>query len=434
MTVTLQKPTSPPCRPPIAAAPPSKSAAHRLLILAALSAGSSSVLIRCSGTNDDIDATVRCLCALGAVIEKTDCGYAVTPPDLTALPSQEISLHVGESGSTLRFLIPILGALGISAAIRRDGRLPSRPLAPLDAVLRSHGMTLSDDTRDPSVLHVSGHLSAGDYTIDGGVSSQFISGLLFALPLLPAPSVLNITGSISSAPYIALTESALRAFSAQVSPEKGRHTYPIVPTSYRPTDSLTVEGDWSGAAVLLCAGALSGGIHVSGLSRNSAQGDKRILSVLEALGCTASWSEAGVTLLPPQSKIRTPISIHADDIPDLIPAIAVLCCAANGTSVISGCARLRLKESDRLAAITDLIRSLGGAAEEDGDTLTIHGTGRLTGGFCEGVHDHRIVMSAALAALISDAPVTVSDAEAVAKSFPDVFDILSDGGILQVNS
>ena len=183
MTITLQKPTSPPCRPPIAAAPPSKSAAHRLLILAALSAGSSSVLIRCSGTNDDIDATVRCLCALGAVIEKTDCGYAVTPPDLTARPTQEISLHVGESGSTLRFLIPILGALGISAAIRRDGRLPSRPLAPLDAVLRSHGMTLSDDARDPSVLHVSGHLTAGDYTIDGGVSSQFISGLLFALPL-----------------------------------------------------------------------------------------------------------------------------------------------------------------------------------------------------------------------------------------------------------
>lgn len=432
MTITLQKPTSFPCRPPIAAAPPSKSAAHRLLILAALSAGSSSVLIRCSGTNDDIDATVRCLCALGAVIEKTDCGYAVTPLDLTARPTQEISLHVGESGSTLRFLIPILGALGISAAIRRNGRLPSRPLAPLDAVLSSHGMTLSDDPRDPSVLHVSGHLSAGDYTIDGGVSSQFISGLLFALPLLPAPSVLNITGSISSAPYITLTESALRAFSAQISPEDCGHTYHIAPTSYCPIDSLSVEGDWSGAAVLLCAGALSEGIQLSGLSRSSLQGDKRIVSVLESLGCTASWTETDVTLLPPESGTYTPITIHADDIPDLIPAIAVLCCAADGTSVIGGCARLRLKESDRLAAITDLIRSLGGAAEEDGDTLTIHGTGRLTGGFCEGVHDHRIVMSAALAALISDAPVTVSDAEAVAKSFPDVFDILSDGGMIRV--
>ena len=434
MNITLCKTVKAPTVPVIAA-PPSKSDAHRLLILSALSDTREPIFISCRGTNADIDATVRCLCALGADITRSGDGYTVLPIDRTAArPTQEISINVGESGSTLRFLIPILGALGIPTVIRREGRLPQRPLSPLDAVLCSHGMTLYDDFDDPALLHVGGALTAGTFEIDGGVSSQFITGLLFALPLLGAPSTLHITGEIASAPYIALTLSALRRFGYSASPEDNGHRYDIAPMTYRPHDGLDVEGDWSGAAFLLCAGAISDGVAVTGLSANSSQGDKRIIEVLDACGCRIEWQKNTVTVLPPQDRILRPISVFADDIPDLVPPIALLCCAAAGTSEISGCSRLRIKESDRLAALVHMITALGGSAETNGDTLTVHGTGTLRGGSCEGFGDHRMVMSAALGSLISVQPVTVSDRGAISKSYPDFFEDFSVFGIADADS
>ena len=438
MNITLQKTAAAPT--PVIAAPPSKSDAHRLLILAALSVSQEPIRILCSGTNADMEATVGCLRALGAGITASGHGYTVMPLDRTALsPTKEYALYVGESGSTLRFLLPILGALGVTAVIRRAGRLPDRPLSPLDAVLTAHGMTLYDDMHDRTVLHVHGKLHAGDYEIDGSVSSQFISGLLFALPLLDAPSVLRITGVISSAPYIALTHSALSRFGCTLLPEDKGHTYRIVPTPYRAAESLYVEGDWSGAAFLLCAGAMTDGVTVLGLNADSVQGDRRILDVLALAGCRIRWRDGAVTVCPPTDGLLRPIRIHADDIPDLVPPIAILCCAAHGASVISGCGRLRIKESDRLTAILNTVTALGGNADSIGtadsdDTLTVHGTGKLRGGICDGVGDHRMVMSAALAALISDGSVTVSDREAISKSYPRFFDDFTAFGIHDTDS
>ena len=420
---------------PIIAAPPSKSDAHRLLILSALSDTRTPIFISCRGTNDDMDATVRCLRALGADINRTADGYTILPIDRTAdRPTREIPVNVGESGSTLRFLIPILGALGIPTAIRREGRLPQRPLSPLDDVLMSHGMTLYDDPSDPACLHVSGRLTAGAFSIDGSISSQFITGLLFALPMLDLPSTLRITGEISSAPYLCLTQNALARFGFCSNPAEQGHLYEIAPAAYHPCTELQVEGDWSGASFLLCAGAVADGVTVTGLSEHSSQGDKRILEVLNACGCKIEWQENAVSVIPPDDKILRPISIHADDIPDLVPPIALLCCAADGTSEIRGCSRLRIKESDRLAALVQTITALGGNAETDGDTLKIYGTATLHGGSCEGFGDHRMVMSAALAALISAHPVTVSDRDATGKSYPDFFEDFSVFGITDAGS
>ena len=431
MNITMHRTAAAP--KPIIPAPPSKSDAHRLLILAALSESEGPIHIACCGTNADMEATVRCLCALGAKITASDDGCTVIPLDRTALsPTAEYVLYVGESGSTLRFLLPILGALGVCAVIHREGRLPDRPLSPLDATLTARGMTLYDDPTDRTVLRVHGTLQAGEYEIDGSVSSQFISGPLFALPLLDAPSVLRITGTISSAPYIVLTHSALSRFGCPLQPTDEGRTYHIAPTPYRATSSLQVEGDWSGAAFLLCAGAMTDGVTVTGLSPDSIQGDRRILDVLTLAGCHMTWQEKNVSVSVPKDGSLRPINIHADDIPDLVPPIAMLCCAANGISTVTGCSRLRIKESDRLSAILNMITSLGGSActaETDGDTLTVYGSCSLRGGICDGVGDHRMVMSAALAALIAENAVTVSDREAIGKSYPRFFEDFTGFGI-----
>ncbi len=420
---------------PIVQAPPSKSDAHRLLILAALSDGKTPICLSCRDTNADIDATVSSLRALGADIQRTDDGFSVLPIDRTAMDTErEYALCVGESGSTLRFLIPVIGALGVSAVIRREGRLPDRPLYPLDRVLTDHGMTLYDDQDDRSLLHLRGQLTPGDYDIDGGVSSQFISGLLFALPLLDAPSVLHVTGIISSAPYIALTRSALARFGYSAMPTDNGHTYVISPKPFQPQKEMAVEGDWSGAAFLLCAGAMRNGVRVSGLNRDSVQGDRRILDVLTLAGCSVNWSGDTVTVLPPSGGRFRPITVDADDIPDLVPPIAMLCCAVQGSSVISGCARLRIKESDRLEAVRNMINALGGVADTTEDSVTVHGTGTLAGGVCDGVNDHRMVMSAALAALISSSDVTVSDRAAIGKSYPRFFDDFSVFGVREADT
>lgn len=429
MNITLHK-TNTASHLPTIQAPPSKSDAHRLLILAALSETDGPICLCCRDTNADIDATVDCLCALGADIRKTKDGFSVMPIDRTTIDrDREIALCVGESGSTLRFLIPVIGALGVSAVIQRNGRLPDRPLFPLDAVLTRHGMTLCDDPDDKSLLHLRGQLIAGDYEIDGGISSQFITGLLFALPMLDAPSNLRITGTISSAPYLALTHSALARFGYSVSPTDDGHTYVLPARPYALQKTLSVEGDWSGAAFLLCAGAMRNGVCVSGLNRDSVQGDRRILDILTMAGCRVAWNDDTVTVLPPKDGILRPITVDADDIPDLVPPIAMLCCAAVGRSEITGCSRLRIKESDRLAAVIEMITALGGNADAMEDTLILDGTGVLSGGSCNGVNDHRMVMSAALASLISTADVTVSDRGAIAKSYPRFFDDFSVFGV-----
>ena len=353
---------------------PSKSQAHRLLICAAFADAPTQLI--CPDTNADMDATADCLRALGIEILKSTSGYTVYPNKIhprTAL------LPCGESGSTLRFLLPVVGALGIDATFQMEGRLPQRPLSPLWEEMERMGCLLSRPTEN--TLRCTGKLRSGAYTIDGGISSQFITGLLFAHALLGGCS-LTVTGKLESQPYVNMTREALRAFDA--------------PRFHSP-GQLTVEGDWSNGAFWLAANTLGSHLDVLGLSTASIQGDRAVTKILQQL-------ETG-----------SPV-ISVADIPDLVPILAV-CAAAKSGCTFTDIRRLRLKESDRVASVMAMIKNLGGKAEAVENALTVCGTG-LKGGTVDSVNDHRIAMATAIAATICQEQVTLLGAEAVNKSYP----------------
>ena len=364
---------------------PSKSQAHRLLICAAFADAPTTLF--CPETNRDIEATMGCLNALGADIMRTETGYRVIPAK--EIPEQAV-LHCHDSGSTLRFLLPVAGALGVDATFHLEGRLPSRPLSPLWEEMERMGCTLARPTTDS--VRCTGRLRAGEYVIDGGVSSQFITGLLLSAALIPGESRIRLTGKVESRPYITMTQRAMEIF--------GKPTSDFVViggTPFRSPGTLTVEGDWSNAAFFLAAKALGSRVEVTNLSPDSPQGDRAVFDLLPALE-------------------DHPV-ISAADIPDLVPILAVTAACKNG-GVFTDIRRLRLKESDRLQTTAALISALGGSARELPDGLIISGRGRLSGGTADACGDHRIAMSAAMAACGCEGPVTVLGSECVAKSYP----------------
>ena len=387
--------------------PASKSQAHRMLICAALSREPSRLIL--DGFSADIEATMQCLEALGARCEETANGLSVTP--VGVCPAQA-RLDVGESGSTLRFLLPVLGALGVQAEIRMHGRLPERPLSPLWEVLEAHGMRLQ---QDGTILHTDGQLIAGDYSLPGNVSSQFISGLLFALPLLGGNSTLTVTGALQSARYVSMTEQALAE--AGILTKKDGPVWQIGGGQrYASPAVQTVEGDWSNAAFFLCMGALSAtGVTVTGLNSTSLQADRAITEILVRFGAELTVSEDAVTV---RRGVLHGITLDAGPIPDLVPVVSCLAALCDGETRVENAARLRLKESDRLQTPAALLSALGGSVRELPDGLIISGRGRLSGGTADACGDHRIAMSAAMAACGCEGPVTVSGSECVAKSYP----------------
>ena len=305
--------------------PASKSQAHRLLICAAL--GAQPVTLQCDGISADIAATVRCLRALGADITDDGAGTLHIVPIAGEMP-EHADLFCGESGSTLRFLLPVAGALGADATFHMQGRLPQRPLAPLDAVLTAHGMTLR---RDGALLHAGGQLRPGDYALPGDVSSQYISGLLMALPRLAGESTLTVTGGLESAGYIAMTEDALRLSGIRLKKDARTYTVPGGQTAQLPAQ-CRVEGDWSNAAFFLCMGALSpAGITVTGLAAASSQGDRAVLEVLRRFGADVHAQPDAVTV---RRGALHGIMIDAAPIPDLIPVLSVVAALAGGETQV----------------------------------------------------------------------------------------------------
>lgn len=399
------------------AAIPSKSWAHRLLLGAALSGEPTA--LSCGALSRDIQATMACLSALGADVTYKGKTLWVRPGP----PPRCCRLPCGESGSTLRLLLPVVAALGIPAGFFMEGRLPSRPLAPLDRELEAHGLRLSRP--EPGLLRCRGKLQPGSFILPGNVSSQFISGLLFALPLLDRESTLTVTGPVESGPYLEMTRKALELFGVPLA-VRGE-TYTVSPAPYRSPGHIQVEGDWSNAAFWLCAGALGGGITVTGLNRNSLQGDRAICTLLSAMGAKTTWTEGGCTATPGHTR---PLRIDARPIPDLVPILAIAASAAPGITRIEHAGRLRLKESDRLEAVCRLLQSLGGRAFPEGDRLVIQGGASLTGGEVTSCGDHRIAMAAAVAASLCTGPVRLIGAEAVTKSYPRFWqDYRSLGGV-----
>ena len=365
---------------------PSKSQAHRLLICSAFA--DKATRLYCPQTSRDMDATADCLNSLGADISYDGQCYHVIP--IKQWP-KKAELHCCDSGSTLRFLLPVVGALGVDTTFHMTGRLPYRPLSPLWEEMERMGCSLSRPTE--TTLRCTGRLQAGSYRIDGSVSSQFITGLLFALSLLNDRSDLCITGTLESKPYVDMTLSALNCFGIDPKTLGGQQ--------FHSPGNLTVEGDWSNGAFFLAASILSSDVNVLGLEQNSPQGDRACQTIFHQLQ-------------------KQSVTVDAKDIPDLVPILAIVAGTKHG-AVFQNIRRLRLKESDRVESVIQMITDLGGKAEATEDSLIVYPTG-FRGGTVNSVGDHRIAMAAAIGATVCQQPVTILGADAVNKSYPQFWE------------
>lgn len=394
--------------------PPSKSQAHRLLICAALA--TEPCTIECSALNDDIVATMNCLNALGADIKYNDGRFCVVPIKLR----KGATLDCGESGSTLRFLLSVAAALGADAAFVGRGKLPQRPNGALCDALAQHGIVFEKQATDAELpLLCRGSLSGGDYTLAGNISSQYLTGLLFALPLLKEDSRIEITGGLTSASYVNMTLDAVRL--AGISVKNSANIYNIKGgQQYRLPGTTTVEGDWSAAAFWLVAGVIgSRPIALQGMNGSSLQGDRYIIEHLRLMGALIEEREDCIIAHPSQ---LFGAALDCADTPDLVPILAVAAAAASGETQFYNVGRLRYKESDRLAAMQRTLASFGVSSTVGEDTFSVRGSKPQAICAVDSFSDHRIAMSAAILSTIADGEATILGAECVAKSYPHFFD------------
>lgn len=399
-------------------APPSKSASHRAMICAALADGTTTLTN--FAYSQDMAATLRCIEALGASCVRGEDTVTITG---IGRVNETPLLHCGESGSTLRFFIPIAAALGCRATFTGEGKLPTRPIDALIEAMMPHGVAFDDQNTMP--FSISGKMTGGDIFIAGDISSQYVTGLLFAAPLLEEDTRIHLTTRLTSRPYVDMTVMMMRDFGIEISETEDGWFIPGN-QKYRAKEVYPVECDYSNAAFALTAGAVGPvPITVTGLNPDSTQGDRAILKLLSRFGASVeTLSDGAVKVSPGALKA---ITIDAEDIPDLVPVLCVAASCAEGETCITHVGRLRYKESDRLAAVADGITRLGGTVKVTEDEIYITGT-PLHGGKVSGYNDHRIVMSMAIAALRASAPVDIEGYTAVNKSYPNFFDIYKSFG------
>ena len=396
----------------------SKSDAHRLLIASALS--DKPTFISCNTRSADITATVNCLNSLGADIEFVDGGISVRP---IKERRKSAVLDCKESGSTIRFLLPVAAALGTNAEFTGGGRLPERPLSPLREQMEAHNTVFSPINVFP--VKISGKMTSGEFTIKGNISSQFITGLLFALPLLNGDSIINVIPPVESRPYIDMTLNTLKKFGISVKEDNNRFFIPGGQKYVSPGTAVS-QGDWSNSAFFLTAGAVSGKVTVTGLDLSSVQGDKQILTILKEMGAEISSNRDSITV---EKGNLHGTNIDARNIPDLVPILSVAAAAANdGKTVITGAERLKIKESDRLTAVYESLKILGVDISKTDDGLVINGTGLVGGGVVSGYNDHRMVMALSVLSAVSSGDIILHGAEAVNKSYPNFFEDFSSLG------
>lgn len=377
--------------------PASKSCAHRAVICAALAKGKSKI----SGItmSKDIEATIEAMRSLGASFEIN--GSELTVNGMNGNFRGQADIDCNESGSTLRFVIPIAAALGVHTIFRGKGRLPMRPVDIYIRELSEHGVKFITEKMP---YEIDGRLCGGTYKIEGNVSSQFITGLLFALPLVSEDSKIILTSRLESRPYVDITIDMLRRFGIVINETESGFTIKGGQT-YTPCDER-VEGDYSQAAFFYVANALGSQVEIGNLNPDSVQGDKKIIELID-IACE-------------NGKIKG-YKADCSDIPDLVPILSVLGAYGSEASLIYNAERLRIKESDRLAACADMLNKLGGNVSVTADGLDIQPVAKLHGGVIDGFGDHRIVMAAAIAALRCDGEVIIKGAEAAEKSYPDFF-------------
>ena len=405
--------------------PPSKSAAHRAIIAASLACGTS--IIHNVDLSSDIRATIGACENLGAKITMGGEGHYHTLT-IDGGPHIDSVAHIdcAESGSTLRFFIPIACALPGPKVFTGEGRLPHRPIDTYYDIFARDGIVYSrpDDANLP--LTVSGTLCGGDYVLDGGVSSQYITGMLFALPLLDTDSSVTITGKYESKGYVDMTVGVLAGFGIDVDIEG--NTYRIKGGQKYAPQRCTVEGDYSQAAFFLVGGAIAGDIRVGGLKPDALQPDSAVVDILRRMG--ADITRDGDALLVRKSRLHG-ASFDVSQCPDLVPPLAIAAAFADGDTHITGAARLRIKESDRIEAMRANLAALGIEVQTTDDSMTIRG-GQLRTGTVDSFGDHRITMAFTVAALGSNAGLSIKGAQAIDKSYPGFFtDLKKIGGQVQ---
>ena len=370
--------------------PPSKSAAHRAIICAFLAGG---------GTVSPMIPSRDMQAAIGAA---------------NSLKNGEKIINCIESGNTLRFFIPVAAALGKEVTFTGEGRLPQRPLGEYIELLPKHGVQIQSSGSLP--LHISGKLQSGDFHIRGDISSQYITGLMLALPLLDGDSNIILTTPLKSKPYVDMTVNVLADYGVEI--KETDSGYFVKGNQHYCVRDYTVEGDWSHAAFFMSAAAIGGRITLKGLDMHSAQGDKAVCDVMRLFGAEVAADENGVTCA--HRELRG-IDIDCDDIPDMVPAIAVTAAFAKGKTVIRGAQRLRFKESDRIEAIVSNLKKMDVGVTETADGMIIE-PARVSGAALKGYNDHRIVMAFSVAASFANGGTTIDDAQSVNKTYPSFFD------------
>ncbi len=400
--------------------PASKSELHRMLICAAFSDGPVRILAAPGYLSRDIEATAGCLEALGADITPESDALTVIPSDRAKVSAV---MNCIESGSTLRMLLPVAASVCGSLEVSGEGSLHRRPLSGLIKTMEEHGVVF---TSDALPFRTSGILRGGRFTVEGNITSQYLSGLLLAAPLLEEGAEVLLSSELVSAGYTQLTADVMRQFGRTVISD-GR-SFRCQPGGYISPGAVTAGGDWSSAAafIAMAAAGRDCDITVSGLQKGSCQPDRGILDILGKAGAEIGAAGDGIRV---KSSELTAFEADAAVVPDLIPVLSALACVAEGRSVFRGCGRLRYKESDRLAAMTGMLSGMGADIREDGDLFTVERTGNGMSLEVDPGEDHRTVMAAAVAAYAFSVPVTVKNAEAVTKSYPDFFkDLRNLGG------
>ena len=370
--------------------PPSKSAAHRAILCAFLAGG---------GTVSPMIPSRDMQAAIGAA---------------NSLKNGEKIINCIESGNTLRFFIPVAAALGKEVTFTGEGRLPQRPLGEYIELLPKHGVQIQSSGSLP--LRISGKLQSGDFHIRGDISSQYITGLMLALPLLDGDSNIILTTPLKSKPYVDMTVNVLADYGVEI--KETDSGYFVKGNQHYCVRDYTVEGDWSHAAFFMSAAAIGGRITLKGLDMHSAQGDKAVCDVMRLFGAEVAADENGVTCA--HRELRG-IDIDCDDIPDMVPAIAVTAAFAKGKTVIRGAQRLRFKESDRIEAIVSNLKKMDVGVTETADGMIIE-PARVSGAALKGYNDHRIVMAFSVAASFANGGTTIDDAQSVNKTYPSFFD------------
>lgn len=402
--------------------PPSKSMCHRAIICAGLSEGISNV--KNVVFSKDIDATIDAMNSLGVNIEKNNNDLVIKGNgDLEIINS---NINCEESGSTLRFLIPLVSLMSKSVTFEGKGKLVERPLDPYYEIFKNQKIDYKN-VKGKLPLTINGQLKSGEYKIKGDISSQFISGLLFALPILNGNSKVIITTELESKPYVDLTLDILKRFSIDVINKNYKEFIIKGNQKYKAID-YSVEGDFSQAAFWLAAGILGADVSCSGLNMDSLQGDKAIIKIIKAMGGSIQIENDKVKAL--SCKIKSTV-IDASQCPDLVPILTVLAALSEGKTEIINAARLRIKECDRLTAIRTELNKLGANIEEKPDGLVILGKENLKGGIVNSWNDHRIAMALAVASIKCTTPVTIEDSLCVRKSYPDFWnDFKKLGGVI----